>query len=152
MVQYSPWFNWCFRFNRQDGVFIPLTVNNLLPSVDEAGVAAKRPSEEAKTRVFSIDLCVCVIYIYIHNIYMHTYVYLGGIKYAHTYTGLYRATHHPPVPCCSLAVPLLFPCCSKLVAFCWICSSQHLEHRIHPTMPHIHTVGFDPSTCPNFQL
>ena len=38
-VQSSPGLNWCFR-QRQEGVFIPLTVNNLLPSVDEARVAA----------------------------------------------------------------------------------------------------------------
>ena len=40
---------------------------------------------------------------------MFTYVYLDGIKYAHTHTGLYRATHHPGA--------LLCPCCSKLVFF-----------------------------------
>ena len=136
MVQNSPWLNWCFRFNRQDGIFIPLIVNNLPLSVDEAGVAAMRPSEEAKTRVSNWFVCMCFlyIYIYIHNItnmFMFTYVYLDGIKYAHIHTGLYRATHHPGA--------LLFLCCSKLVFFCWICSSQHHTGSIqrYPTF-----VGF----------
>ena len=83
---------------------------------------ALQPRGQAKKPrpVFLFDLCVCVLYIYIHNItnmFMFTYVYLDGIKYAHTHTGLYRATHHPGA--------LLCPCCSKLVFFCWICSSQH---------------------------
>ena len=62
---------------------------------------------------------------------MFTYVYLDGIKYAPTHTGLYRAAHHPGA--------LLFPCCSKLVFFCWICSSQHHTGSIqrYPTF-----VGF----------
>lgn len=45
---------------RQDGVFIPLTVNNLLPSVDEAGVVA-----------IYFD---GIIYTYT-NIYTHTELY-----------------------------------------------------------------------------